>query len=459
MKIVRETPNIWKIEKFGSMNVDAIIFTDSKTINNPDYQEAIQQLINVASLPGIIKAAYAMPDIHWGYGFPIGGVAAFDKEEGIISPGGVGFDINCGVRVMTTSLSYSKIKKYIDKLITEIYNTIPVGVGSRTNFKLSVKEMKNIIEKGAYWAINSNYGVSEDLNNIEDRGRIKNTDFNSISSEAIKRGSDELGTLGSGNHFIEIQKVDKIYNKNIAEEWGLFENQIVYSIHSGSRGLGHQVATDYIKIFRDNLKEWNKKIPDKQLINAPFNSQYGQAYFYAMNGAANFAFANRQIMGHKIREIFKNLFNDNIKLLYDITHNIAKLEKHIINGKEKELIVHRKGATRAFENQPVLIPGDMGTASYILIGTKKSMEMAFGSSAHGAGRVLGRRQAKRKLRLQDILKELKDKNVQILAKSKGTIVEEAPETYKNIDEVVEIIEKVNISRKVAKITPIAVVKG
>ncbi|OQY09209.1 MAG: RNA-splicing ligase RtcB [Marinitoga sp. 4572_148] len=459
MKIIKRAPYIWKIEKFGDMNVDAYVFTDSRTIYSQEYHEAIQQLINVATLPGIVKAAYAMPDIHWGYGFPIGGVAAFSANNGIISPGGVGFDINCGVRVMTTPLSIEDIKQHIDKLIKKIFNTIPTGVGSRTDFKLSVKEMKNIIENGAYWAVNNNYGISEDLNNIEDRGKIIHTDFNKISSEAIKRGSDELGTLGSGNHFIEIQKVDKIYNKEIAENWGLFENQIVYTIHSGSRGLGHQIATDYIKIFRDNLKEWNKEIPDKQLINAPFNSQYGQDYFYAMNGAANFAFANRQIMGHKIRKIFKDMFNVNVDLLYDITHNIAKLEKHIINGKEKELIVHRKGATRAFENQPVLIPGDMGTASYILIGTKKSLEMAFGSSAHGAGRVLGRRQAKRELNTHNILQELKEKNIHIMAKSKATIVEEAPEAYKNIDGVVEIIEKIGISEKVAKLTPVGVVKG
>ncbi len=237
MKVIRETPYIWRIEKFGNMKVDAIVFTNSKTIYSQEYYEAIQQLINVATLPGIVKAAYAMPDIHWGYGFPIGGVAAFSAEDGIISPGGVGFDINCGVRVMTTPLYFDDVKKYIDKLIKRIFNEIPVGVGSRTNFKFSVKEMKNIIENGAYWAINNNYGISEDLNNIEDRGKIKYTDFNTISKEAIKRGSNELGTLGSGNHFIEIQKIGKIYNSEIASQWGLFENQIVYTIHSGSRDL------------------------------------------------------------------------------------------------------------------------------------------------------------------------------------------------------------------------------
>ncbi|SHE71705.1 tRNA-splicing ligase RtcB [Marinitoga hydrogenitolerans DSM 16785] len=459
MKIIRESPYIWRIKKYDNMKVDAIIFTDSKTINNSEYQEAINQLINVATLPGIVKAAYAMPDIHWGYGFPIGGVAAFDKDEGIISPGGVGFDINCGVRVMITPLNYKDIDIDIDKLIKEIYNEIPVGIGSRTKFKFSVKEMKNIIENGAYWAVSNNYGISEDLNNIEDSGKIIYADSKKISSEAIKRGSNELGTLGSGNHFIEIQKVEKIYDKEKAKEWGLFENQIVYTVHSGSRGLGHQVATDYIKIFRDNLKEWNKKIPDKQLINAPFNSQYGQDYFFAMNGAANFAFANRQVMGHQIRKIFKKIYNVNVKLLYDITHNIAKLEKHNINGKEMDLIVHRKGATRAYENQPVLIPGDMGTSSYILIGTAKSMKLAFGSSAHGAGRVLGRRQAKRRLNSSAVINELKEKNIHLIAKSKSTIVEEAPEVYKNIEDIVNIIEKIGISKKIAKLTPVGVVKG
>ncbi|KAF2956747.1 RtcB family protein [Marinitoga sp. 38H-ov] len=447
MKLIKESPYKWRVEKFGKMNVDAIIFTDSK----PDI-EAIEQLINVASLPGIVDAAYGMPDIHWGYGFPIGGVAAFDKENGVISPGGVGFDINCGVRVMTTQLKYFEIEKYLDKLINKIYNEIPVGIGSRNYTKLSVKEMKNIIENGAYWALNNNYGILEDLNNIEDSGKIIHTDFKCISSEAIKRGSDELGTLGSGNHFIEIQKVDEIYNN----DFGLFKDQLVFTIHSGSRGLGHQIATDYIKIFRDNLKEWNKNIPDKQLINAPFNSEYGQNYFYAMNGAANYAFANRQLIGHKIRKIFKELFNLEVKLLYDITHNIAKLEKHIVDGKEIELIVHRKGATRAFEGQPVIIPGDMGRASYILLGTSK---VAFSSSAHGAGRVLGRRQAKKSLRANEVINELKEKNIIILAKSKNTIVEEAPEVYKNINDVIKVVEKSGISKKVAKLVPIGVVKG
>ncbi|MBM7558653.1 RtcB family protein [Marinitoga litoralis] len=452
MNIIKESLYKWRIKKFGRMNVDVVVFTDSKTIYSNEYKEAIEQLINVASLPGIVDAAYGMPDIHWGYGFPIGGVAAFDKENGIISPGGVGFDINCGVRVMTTPLKYSEVEKYLDKLLKRIYNEIPVGVGSRNNVKLSVKEMKNIIENGSYWAINNNYGTSDDLNNIEDSGKILHADYKCISSEAIKRGSDELGTLGSGNHFIEIQRVDEVYNNNL----GLFKDQVVFSIHSGSRGLGHQIATDYIKIFRDNLKEWNKDIPDKQLINAPFNSQYGQDYFFAMNGAANYAFANRQLIGHRIRKIFKEMFNVEVKLLYDITHNIAKLEKHIIDGKERELIVHRKGATRAFEGYPVIIPGDMGTASYVLLGTSK---VAFSSSAHGAGRVLGRRQAKKVLRSNEVLNELKEKNILILAKSKGTIVEEAPEVYKSIDNVIDIVEKTGISKKVAKFLPIGVVKG
>ncbi|KLO21203.1 RtcB family protein [Marinitoga sp. 1155] len=457
MKIIKESPYVWRIKKFGNMNVDAIIFTDSKTIYNHDFREAIQQLLNVATLPGIIDAAYAMPDIHWGYGFPIGGVAAFDKDSGIISPGGVGFDINCGVRVMTTPLTYNDVKDSLDLLIKYIYNEIPVGIGSRTLFKFSVKEMKNIIENGAYWAINNDYGIPEDLNNIEDSGKIIYTDFNTISSTAIKRGSNELGTLGSGNHFIEIQKVEKIFDSNFAKKWGLFENQIVYSVHSGSRGLGHQIATDYIKIFRDNLKDWNKEIPDKQLINAPFSSQYGQDYFYAMNGAANFAFANRQVIGHKIRKIFKHLFGVDVSLLYDITHNIAKLEKHNIHGKEYNLIVHRKGATRAFNNQPVIIPGNMGSASFILSGTE--MDIAFGSSAHGAGRILGRRQAKKMLNSSTVFNELKKKNIHLISRSKSTIVEEAPETYKNIEEVITIIENTKISRKVVKLIPVAVVKG
>ncbi|AEX85707.1 hypothetical protein Marpi_1304 [Marinitoga piezophila KA3] len=459
MDIIRENKYMWKVEKFKNMKVPVYVLTDSQTIRSQEYHEAIMQLVNVATLPGIVKGSFGMPDIHWGYGFPIGGVAAFDADSGIISPGGVGFDINCGVRIMTTSLEFSEIKDYIDEILTRVYNEIPVGVGSRTNFKLSVKEMKKILNNGVYWAINNNYGLAEDLYNIEDSGKIKYADADFVSDEAIKRGADELGTLGSGNHFIEIQIVEKVFEKENAERYGLFEGQIVYMIHSGSRGLGHQVATDYIKIFRDNLKDWNKKIPDKQLINAPFKSKYGQEYFSAMNAAANFAFVNRQIMGHKIRNIFKDLFDVESKLLYDITHNIAKLEKHNVDGEEKDLIVHRKGATRAFPDQIVLIPGSMGSSSYILLGTEKSMSIAFGSSAHGAGRVLGRRQAKRRLNYKNVLNSMKEKKIKIISKSKNTIVEEAPEVYKDVDSVVDIIEKIGISRKIAKLTPVGVVKG
>lgn len=459
---------IYKIRKAGNMRVDAIILSDWETLD----KEAIEQIKNVATLPGILKAAYAMPDIHWGYGFPIGGVAAFDVEDGIISPGGVGFDINCGVRMLVVKGSSNIVKSNIDTIIKRIYESVPVGVGETSELNFSKNDFKRIVTNGAKEVIKMGFGYDEDLERIEDYGHIQNCDFSDVSEEAIKRGKDELGTLGAGNHFIEIQVVEEVYDEKIAKVFGLSKGDITILIHTGSRGFGHQIATDYIKIMRDNLKEHNKNLPDKQLINAPFNSKWGQMYYSAMNCAANYAFANRQIITHLIRKVFKSVAELDVKIVYDVAHNIAKIEEYEIDGKKRKVIVHRKGATRAFgpgnphlpeilkeTGQPVIIPGSMGTASYILAGTKKAEEMTFGSTAHGAGRTLGRREATRELSVERVIRELDEKGVKLLAKSKKGIVEEAPEAYKDVDKVIKVVDELGISLKVAKCVPIGVIKG
>ncbi|WP_448377040.1 RtcB family protein [Fervidobacterium sp.] len=466
--VEKEGKYIYRIKKKDNMRVDALILADYETID----EDAIQQIRNVATLPGIVKAAYAMPDIHWGYGFPIGGVAAFDVKDGVISPGGVGFDINCGVRMLVVEESSEIVQKNIETLIKRIYETVPVGVGERSELRFSKNDFKKVVERGAKKIIEMGYGIQEDLDRIEDGGIIEYCDFSDVSEEAYERGKDELGTLGAGNHFIEIQQVKEVYDEEIASVFGIKKGDITILIHTGSRGFGHQIATDYIKILRDNLKEHNKDIPDKQLINAPFQSKWGQAYYSAMNCAANYAFANRQIITHLIRKVFKSVVGLDVKLVYDVTHNIAKVEEYEIEGQKRRVVVHRKGATRAFgpENralpeifrktgQPVIIPGSMGTASYVLVGTKKAEEMTFGSTAHGAGRALGRREATRELTATHVLKELETKGITLMAKSKKGIVEEAPEAYKDVDKVIQIVDELGISKKVAKCIPLGVVKG
>ncbi|AFG34608.1 hypothetical protein Ferpe_0469 [Fervidobacterium pennivorans DSM 9078] len=466
--VEKEGKYIYRIKKTGNMRVDAIVLADYETID----EEAIEQLKNVATLPGIVKAAYAMPDIHWGYGFPIGGVAAFDLEDGIISPGGVGFDINCGVRMLVVDGNSDIVKKNLESLIKRIYESVPVGVGETSDLRFSKNDFKKIVEQGVRKVIEMGYGTEEDLLRIEDRGTLEDCDFSDVSEEAYERGKDELGTLGAGNHFIEIQLVEEVYDEEIASVFGIKKGDITILIHTGSRGFGHQIATDYIKYMRDNLKDHNKNLPDKQLINAPFKSEWGQAYYSAMNCAANYAFANRQIITHMIRKAFKSVVGMNVRLVYDVAHNIAKVEEYEIDGRKRKVIVHRKGATRAFgpgnaalpeifkkTGQPVIIPGSMGTASYILVGTKKAEEMTFGSTAHGAGRALGRREATRELTVNHVLKELESKGIKIMAKSKKGIVEEAPEAYKNVDKVVQIVDELGISLKIAKCIPLGVVKG
>jgi len=464
--------DIKRIDKYifsiKGKNVDAIVFTDQETINDPEFKEALQQIVNVTHMPGIV-AALAMPDIHWGYGFPIGGVGVFDAKDGVISPGGIGFDINCGVRLMMTSLTCEEIKPQLRRLVKAIYDAVPVGVGASGAVKVNDKTLRKVCVEGAHWAVENGYGSKEDLERIEDTGKLSPANPDHVSSKAFERGIDELNTLGAGNHFIEIQKVERIFDPKVAEAFGMFEDQVAISVHCGSRGFGHQIATDYIQIMRDKLAQHNKDLPDKQLINAPFEHPIGQQYFSAMNCAANYAFANRQMIGHTIRMTLLKIFpTAQMWLLYDVAHNIAKVEVY----NNRRLVIHRKGATRSLGaknpllpslysdvGQPVLIPGSMGSASYVLVGTKKAEEVSYGSTAHGAGRTVGRRAALRSLSYEQVVKELRQKGIEVMSREKKTLVEEAPETYKDVDRVVEIVDQVGLSRKVARLVPLGVVKG
>lgn len=460
------------------MRVDGIVFADKELLELAIRDKAIEQVANVAFLPGIVKASIAMPDIHWGYGFPIGGVAATDPENGgVISPGGVGFDISCGVRVMRTDLTLKETEKHLDKIVDALAVNIPKGVGSTGKIKTKRKELEEICVKGAKWAVEKGFGWKEDLEFIEDGGAYPGADPSKVSSKAFERGSDQPGTLGAGNHFLEVQVVDKVFDAKAAEVFGLFEGQIVVMIHSGSRGFGHQICTDYLKVMDSAVRKYGFQLPDRQLACAPINSKEGKDYLAAMACAVNYALCNREILGHWVRHSFEQALRTsaeklNLRLVYDVSHNIAKFEKHRVNGKEKRLCVHRKGATRAFGpgrpevpekyravGQPVIIPGDMGSASYVLVGTEKGEEKAFASTCHGAGRVMSRAEAKRKVRGSDLKVKLESQGIRVVSGSLSLLAEEAPEAYKDVDRVVEVCEKAGLSRKVARLRPLAVVKG
>ncbi|MGB9668554.1 MAG: RtcB family protein, partial [Thermosulfidibacteraceae bacterium] len=417
-------------------------------------------------------------DIHYGYGLPIGGVVATDIEnDGVVTPGGVGFDINCGVRLLTTTLTYDDIANRIEDLIDSIFDNVPSGVGSTSGLKLSKNDAKRVWKRGAQWAVEMGYGEKEDLEATESFGYIEFADPDVISDKAYDRGRDQLGTLGSGNHFLEIQVVEQIFNKSIADSFGLFQGQITVMIHTGSRGFGHQVCTDFLKVMERALKKYGIYVQDRQLACAPYNSQEGADYISAMACAANFAWANRQIITHYVRKSFEKVLNTKwknvgLKVLYDVSHNIVKLEEHIVDGKKKRLLVHRKGATRAFPSghpelpeiyretgQPVIIPGDMGRASFVLCGTQKAMEETFGSTCHGAGRVMSRHQAEKVAKNMDVIKEMEKRGVIVRAASKRTLYEEIPEAYKDVSDVVDVVHKAGIAKLVAKMRPLAVVKG
>ena len=460
------------------MRVPGIIYSDETMLPILLKDKAIEQVANVATLPGIEKHSLAMPDIHWGYGFSIGGVAATNiAKNGVVSPGGVGFDINCGVRLLKTNLFHDEVKGKLENLVNLLYRTVPSGVGSTGQIKVKGKEARKLLTKGAAWAVEKGFGTKSDLECTEETGQMKFADPDTVSDKAYERGKSQAGTLGSGNHFLEVQTIDKIFDQEAAKQLNIEKGQITIMIHTGSRGFGHQVCSDYIKVMLSALNKYKISVPDKQLACAPVNSPEGQRYLGAMNCAANYAWANRQIIMHLTREVFERVFGQGwqklgMNLIYDVSHNMAKIENHIIDGKTTKLCVHRKGATRAFNpghpeipqryssmGQPVIIPGDMGTHSYLLAGTQQAMENTFGSTCHGAGRVKSRSEAKRTLDSNQIIKELKTKGIIIRAASRGTIVEEAPQAYKNVNKVVDIVHNSGISRRICRMKPLCVVKG
>jgi len=467
----------WMIPQTGGMRVPGVIYSSESLIKEMGADESPKQVANVAHLPGIVKYSLAMPDMHWGYGFPIGGVAAFDMREGIISPGGVGYDINCGCRLMTTRLHIDDIRNRLQEIVGALFRNIPTGVGSKGVLKLSAREEKKVLAEGSGWAVNQGYGTDADLETTEDRGKIDGADPERISARAIERGREQLGTLGSGNHFLEIEVVEEIFDEKAASAYGLEKDQITVLIHSGSRGLGYQVCDDYLARMMKHVGDLGFSLPDRQLACAYLDSNRGKDYLAAMACAANYAWANRQMLMHWTRETFENVLKKGprelgMRLLYDVCHNIAKIESFVIDGKEVTLCVHRKGATRALPpghaslpaqyrstGQPVLIPGDMGSGSYVLAGTEKAYADTFGSTCHGAGRVMSRTQATKASRGRSISREMADRGIIVMAGSKGTLHEEIPEAYKNLDQVVNVVHDAGISKKVARLRALGCIKG
>ena len=467
---------LWEIPKSfrSDMRVPGRLYVNDKlrTELEPD---AITQIVNVATLPGIVKYSFAMPDAHTGYGFVIGGVAAMDVEQGgVISPGGVGFDIACGMRLLISGLTTEELEPYLDAVASEIQKEVPSGLGRGRKLKFETAAMNKILEFGAKGLMEEGYGEAEDIQNSEASGQHPNADPALVSDHAKTRGKDQIGTLGSGNHFSEIQRVDKIFDKEAAKAMGLFPNQVVIMIHTGSRGLGHQIATDYLRLMDQSVRKYNIRLPDRQLAATPFNSPEGQKYFQAMACGSNFALANRQMITYFVRKAWKSILGDrggNLTMVYDIAHNTAKLEEYKVDGKNKKLIVHRKGATRAFPpghaeipkryqsvGQPVFIPGSMGTASYVLVGREGGSE-AWYSTCHGAGRTMSRHAAIRAFPGKEVVGSLEAKGIVVKSRSLRGIAEEAPGAYKDIDEVVDVVDKAGLSKKVARLVPLAVIKG
>lgn len=475
--LVQITDYIYEVPQSfrADMRVPARIFMSDRMMDDVLQDRAIAQLVNVATLPGIKRHAYAMPDIHQGYGFPIGGVAATAiNEGGVISPGGIGYDINCGVRLLVASITEHAIRPYLPELATKLFNAVPSGVGRGGSVKFDQHDLDKILVGGSRRMLELGFGLPEDVSLCEDEGVLDFADPSLVSVEAKKRGNDQIGTLGSGNHFLEVQAVEEIFDQEAAEAFGLSMNAVTVMIHCGSRGFGHQVCTDYVRIMMDNLPSWDFELPDRELVCAPFSSQPGQDYFSAMAAAANFAWANRHMIGHWVRGVFNEQFNHSVslKMVYDVSHNIGKKERHEIDGKMIDLVLHRKGATRAFGpgrlevcekyrdiGQPVLIPGTMGTGSFVLAGTKESMDVAFGSSCHGAGRRMSRQQAKKQVRGSTLREELERAGIVIRSDSDVGLAEEAPLAYKDVDVVVDVVQQAGLAKKVARLKPLAVIKG
>lgn len=469
---VWEIPSSYKKE----MRVPGRVYLSDEAIKDVE-QGAIDQVSNVACLPGIQKFSIGLPDIHFGYGFSIGGVAAFSARNGVISPGGVGFDINCGVRLLRTNLTEDELRPKLNQLMDAIFKNVPSGLGSKGKIRLKEGQIDEVLDNGALWAVENGYGSEEDLRFLEENGKMESADSTKVSDKAKKRGIPQLGSLGSGNHFLEVQKMDKIFDEDIAKVFGIEEGQIVVLIHTGSRGCGHQICSDYLRVMDRAAKRYKINLPDRQLACAPVDSDEAQDYFSGMSAAANYAWTNRQMIVHWVRESFEQVFKRDaeemgMEIVYDVAHNIAKKEIHEIKGRNLEVYVHRKGATRAFGpgreeipkvyrsvGQPVLIPGTMGTASYILVGTDVAMEDTFGSSAHGAGRKMSRAGAKREFRGEEVKKYLESRGIVIRATSMPVIAEEAPGAYKDVDEVVMTSHKAGISNLVGKMVPLGVSKG
>jgi len=469
---------LYEIPQHGAMRVPGRIFADRILLQDILADRSPDQVMNVATLPGIVKHSLAMPDMHWGYGFPIGGVAATDLHKGVISPGGVGYDINCGVRLIRTDLHDRDLKGKMRDLVTALFRDIPCGVGSHGAIRrLTPSEEEKVMVEGATWAIRQGYGTQEDLEFTEEQGALAGADPAKVGDRARERGLNQLGTLGSGNHFLEIQRVEEIFDPSAAEAFGLFQGGITLMIHSGSRGFGYQICDDYLKVMAHAASRYDFTLPDRQLACAPIDSPEGRDYFAAMACAANFAWANRQIMMHLAVETIEKSLGISprtlgARLLYDVCHNIAKFEEHDIEGKKRTVCLHRKGATRAFPpghsqvprayrnvGQPVLIPGDMGRASYVSVGTEKAMKETFGSTCHGAGRVLSRHKAVKAARGRAIYRELEDRGVISMSRGKKTMAEEMPEAYKDIHRVVQVMHDAGIARKVVRLKPLGVIKG
>jgi tRNA-splicing ligase RtcB len=469
---------LWEIPATGRMRVPGRIYADERLIRAGQEDRSVTQVAHVAELPGIVGYSLAMPDIHWGYGFPIGGVAATRVDGGVISPGGVGYDINCGVRLVATALGEQEVRERIRTIVQSLYRRVPAGVGSSGGIeKLSEKDLRDVLRRGSRWAVDRGYGSEEDLEKTEERGTMGGADPEKVSPRAIKRGLAQLGTLGSGNHFLEVGVVDEVYEPHVAGALGLEQGQVTLLIHTGSRGFGYQVCDDSLKVMLQVVRKYGIELPDRQLACAPLESREGKDYLAAMACAANYAWANRQIIMVLARKALAEAMQSSdaalrLRLVYDVSHNIAKMEEHTWKGETVKLCVHRKGATRAFPQghphvpspyrevgQPVLIPGDMGRASFVCLGTERAMEETFGSTSHGAGRVLSRSQAKKAARGRSVAQELLDQGVEVMARERATLTEEMPEAYKDVERVVNVMHAAGISRKVVRLRPIGVVKG
>jgi tRNA-splicing ligase RtcB len=476
-RLIQKDDVRWDMPRTGGMRVPGRIYADVRTIPDIEKDKSPEQVFNVAHLPGIVGRSLAMPDVHWGYGFPIGGVAAFDLEEGVVSPGGVGYDINCGVRVATTGLHRDDVVPHIRELIDVLFQRVPCGLGSRGGVRLTRKELDTVLKQGAEWAVKQGMGEMGDLERIEAYGALEGADPAVVSERAYERGKDQLGTLGSGNHFLEIGYIEEIFDAATARQWGLEQGYVTMMVHSGSRGFGYQICDEFLARMVKTMKQEGLELPDRQLACTRLGSNLAKEYLAAMAAAANYAFANRQILMHLARTAWEEGFGISprelrLRLLYDVCHNIAKIESHTINGSRQKVVVHRKGATRAFpaghpdlppeyrtSGQPVLIPGDMGRASYILAGEPGSMSETFGSACHGAGRLLSRGEALRRTKGRAVERELQDQGVYPRWRGRKTLREEVPEAYKDVSLVVDVVQKAGLARKVARIHPLGVVKG